>query len=81
MNAVNEVLTLGDVAEIFGIRLWKVRRLFERGFLSEPKRVGGYRIVFRADLPIIEQALREAGYLSASAAGKSVSSDEGVAQQ
>jgi hypothetical protein len=55
--------TLGDVAKRYGIPIWKVRRVYERGFLPEPPRAGAYRIVADDDLPQVEAALRAAGYL------------------
>ncbi len=57
------VLTLGAVAQRLGCPIWKIRRLFERGLVPPAARVGAYRIVAAADLPLIESALRAAGYL------------------
>jgi hypothetical protein len=59
----DEVLTLGDVARRHGLPTWKVRRVFERKFLAEPKRVGNYRVVRVGELPALAEALRQAGYL------------------
>jgi DNA-binding transcriptional MerR regulator len=56
-------LTIGDVAKHFGCQAWQVRRLFERGLLPQAPRVGAYRVVAAADLPLVEAALRRAGYL------------------
>jgi DNA-binding transcriptional MerR regulator len=56
-------LTIGAVAERLGVPPWQVRRLFERGFLPPAARVGAYRVIAPADLPKVERALREAGYL------------------
>lgn len=56
------IYTLGQVAERFGVQLWQVRRLYERGILPEPERVGTSRVVGQKDLAGIERALREAGY-------------------
>jgi DNA-binding transcriptional MerR regulator len=56
-------LTIGAVADRFGVAAWQVRRLFERGILPPADRVGMYRVVSLADLPRIESALRQAGYL------------------
>jgi hypothetical protein len=56
-------LTIGQIARHFGCLPWQVRRVFERGLLPEPQRIGAYRVVEAADLPKIEQALRQAGYL------------------
>ena len=58
-----KLLTIGEVATRFGLQMWQVRRLFERGFLPEPDRVGVNRVVPEGDMPKIEKALREAGYL------------------
>jgi DNA-binding transcriptional MerR regulator len=57
-------LTIGDVARLFDVAPWQVRRLFERALVPQARRVGAYRIIDPADLPTIEGALREAGYLS-----------------
>lgn len=56
--------TVGAVAIRFGCRPWQVRRLFERGLLPQPPRVGAYRVIPAADLPRVEAALRLAGYLA-----------------
>jgi DNA-binding transcriptional MerR regulator len=55
--------TVGAVAERFGVPPWQVRRLFERGLLPPAARAGAYRVIAAADLPKVEQALRDAGYL------------------
>jgi hypothetical protein len=55
--------TLGAVAKLYGVRVWQVRRLYERRLLPEPGRVGAYRVVTSDELPKIEAALRAAGYL------------------
>jgi DNA-binding transcriptional MerR regulator len=58
------LLTIGTVAQHFDVAAWKVRRLYERGILPEPARVGRYRIIPANDLPRIEAALRKCGYLT-----------------
>jgi len=58
------VLSLGVVAKRFAQPVWKIRRLFERGLLPEPARIGSYRVISVSDLPLVEQALRSAGYLA-----------------
>ena len=63
MLAASSRLTLGAVAKLYGVRLWQVRRLYERGILPEPERVARYRVVPRDDLPRIEATLRACGYL------------------
>lgn len=58
-------MTTTAVAELFEVRPWQVRRLFESGRLPEPPdRVGGYRLIRTADLPLIQAALIRAGYLT-----------------
>jgi hypothetical protein len=57
------VLTLGDVARHFAVELWQVRRLYERGQLPPAHRCGRYRVALPGDLPAIERALRQCGYL------------------
>lgn len=54
---------LGDVATHFGAQSWQVARLFKRGLLPEPERLGRARVVREEDLPAIEAALRQTGYL------------------
>jgi DNA-binding transcriptional MerR regulator len=56
-------LTIGSVARRYGCPAWKVRRLFERGLLPPAPRVGAYRVIAANDLPLVENALLEAGYL------------------
>lgn len=56
-------LTVPEVAKHFGCAPWKVRRLYERGVFPNPKRAALTRLIDEADLPKIEQALRDAGYL------------------
>jgi hypothetical protein len=62
-------LTLGTIAKRYGIPAWMVRRIFERGILPPAARVGIWRVVAEADLPRLEAALRQAGYLRQEAAG------------
>jgi hypothetical protein len=37
--------------------------LFERGLLPQPPRVGAYRVIAATQLPLVQDALRQAGYL------------------
>jgi hypothetical protein len=59
--------TIGGLAKRYGLPAWKVRRIFERGLIPEPARLGAYRVVAVRELPQIEDALRKAGYLKAEA--------------
>jgi hypothetical protein len=61
--AADDYISLGAVARLYQLPLWKVRRLYETGRLAEPPRIGVYRLIRRSDLPIIERALRAAGFL------------------
>jgi hypothetical protein len=56
-------LSTGQVAAYFGLPPWMVARLFERHLLDEPPRLARQRMIPVADLPRIEQALKQAGYL------------------
>jgi hypothetical protein len=62
-------LTIGSVAACYGVPAWQIRRLFERGLLPPAARVGAYRVVAVTDLPEVEAALIEAGYLPRREAG------------
>jgi hypothetical protein len=55
--------TLGPIARHFDVEVWQIRRLFERRILPEPDRIGNYRVIPAEQLPLIESALRQAGYL------------------
>ncbi len=66
---MTRVMSIGAVADHFGVRPWQVRRVIQRGLLREPERVGTYRIFLPRDLRRVEAALREAGYLADEEAG------------
>ena len=57
------VMSTGELARHFGCESWQVRRLYERGLLPPAQRIGRYRYVAVADLPAIEVALTQAGYI------------------
>jgi DNA-binding transcriptional MerR regulator len=57
------LLPIGEAADLLGVQSWRLRRLFERGLLGEPERVGRTRVVRREQLPRIREALEKAGYL------------------
>ena len=56
-------LTLGQVAKHFGCRTWHVARVFERGILPEPRRIGILRVVSIDELSIVQAALEQCGYI------------------
>ena len=66
-----DMMTTADVARLFcergyPLKPWQVRRIYESGRVAEPAvRMGAYRIIRPCDLPYLEAALREAGYLPA----------------
>jgi DNA-binding transcriptional MerR regulator len=61
---MSELMTIGEAAErLGGVQVWRLRRLYERGILREPPRVGRNRVVSSEDLPRLREALRAAGYL------------------
>ena len=65
MKSQLAVMTLGAAALQLGVRTWQIRRLFERGLLPPAQRIGAYRVIPPEDIPKVEEALREAGYLTA----------------
>ena len=46
-----------------GVQAWKISRLFELGVLNEPARVDGRRLIPRAMIPEVIDALRARGWL------------------
>jgi hypothetical protein len=63
--ATARVMTIGDVAKLYGIPAWKVRRVYEVGILPPADRLGPNRIVHAEQLPALERALRGLRYLPA----------------
>ncbi len=56
--------TTRQVADRYGIEVWRVRRLFEDGTLTEPGKFGGKRAIPESLLPAIEAGLRARGWIS-----------------
>ena len=56
-------LTTRELADLFGIKTWRIRRLFEAGDLPEPSRFAGRRAIPTKWIPRIVDALRERGWL------------------
>lgn len=56
-------LTTGDLARLYDVPAWLIRRLADRRQIPTPLRVGLYRVFSESDLPAIEAALIEAGYI------------------
>lgn len=55
--------TTAELAAFLGIDAWKIRRLFERGEVAEPRRLGNSRAIPRAAIPQIVDRLRVHGWL------------------
>lgn len=64
VDTMPELIALGDVAAAVGCESWRLRRLFERGVLPEPQRVGGYRVFQASEIPTIRLAAEKAGILA-----------------
>ena len=56
-----KIISTTELAAILGIPVWRLRRLYADGTLTEPGRVGGHRVVHEADVPAIRRALVAAG--------------------
>jgi hypothetical protein len=63
VNTIPDLLSLGDVARVLGCQLWQVGRIFDRGYLPQPPKIGKNRVVTREYLPEIKEALVKAGFL------------------
>jgi hypothetical protein len=61
MSIAEVPLTIGKAACALGVEQWKVRRLYQRGILEEPPRVGPYRVLMPSELGQVADALFTAG--------------------
>ena len=66
MSETAPLFTTGYLSRRFDVPQWQIDALFKRKLLPEPTRVGCYRVFAASDLPAIEAALIEAGYISSS---------------
>jgi hypothetical protein len=57
-------LTLGELASRIGCESWRIRRLFERKLLPEPRRVGKFRVFSESDVEAVRKVAESAGYVS-----------------
>jgi hypothetical protein len=64
-TAAPRLYTVGEAAQKLGCQGWMVRRLFERGLLPEPPRLGITRALREDQLPEVGRLVREHGYLKA----------------
>lgn len=58
------VTSIGELAETLGVQSWRIARLFELGLIQEPPRVSNRRVIDKAMIPIIVDALRLRGWLT-----------------
>lgn len=64
MPATSEdVLTIGEVAGLFGLQVWKLRKLINEGKIREGRRVGRVALFMTGEVPAIAEVLRRAGYV------------------
>jgi hypothetical protein len=57
-------LSLGELGDTLGVQSWRIARLFELGVLPEPPRIGRRRLIPKAMVPGIVDALRDRGWLA-----------------
>ena len=62
-----DLLTVGDLADIFGLEPWRIRRAVD-SVECGVRRVGLYRLIPRSQLAVVGAELQRRGWL-ASAAG------------
>ena len=70
-------LTVGEVARIYTLPLWKTRRLIDSLGIEIP-RAGLYRLVPRELIPMIEMELQQRGWLSGPERAVAGASEPGV---
>ena len=57
--------TTGQAARRIGVDAWQVSRLYQRGLVEEPARLGRFRLIPAGDLDKLRRAALAAGYLTA----------------
>lgn len=63
MGRLKGLLSTRDVADLFDVDEWRVRRLFEDGTLPEPPRFAGRRVITGQVLASVVDALRSRNWL------------------
>lgn len=58
-------LTTQQIADLLGVEVWRIQRLYELGLLQEPEWFGGKRVIPGDQIPEIVDALRARGWLVA----------------
>jgi len=75
-------LSLGELGDTLGVQSWRIARLFELRIVPEPPRIGRRRLIPKAMVAEIVDALRARGWLAgdgADAQEKAGQDPEGVA--
>ena len=67
IGATRSILTFGQVAGHFGVYLWQLQYLARIGRFPSASRVGNTRTLTEDNLPAIERAIRDGGYLKSTA--------------
>jgi hypothetical protein len=60
---MSRIFTTRQIAELLGVELWRVQRIFEVGAVPEPDRFGGKRAVPSELVPQVVDALRDRDWL------------------
>jgi DNA-binding transcriptional MerR regulator len=60
---MNAMMTTTEVAERLDLQPWQIRAMERNGLIPPPTRVGQYRAFCLRDLPVIERAARQYGYI------------------
>jgi excisionase family DNA binding protein len=60
-TTIDEVMGVGEAARRLGVDTWELRRLYEKGQLPDPPRIGRHRLIRGSELPRLRDLLREAG--------------------
>ncbi len=63
VDAINRPLTTGELAHECGVDRWHILAAIRRGFLTEPGRIGVYRVWTIGDVARVVDAMTRAGYL------------------
>ena len=58
--------TTRQIADLLGVDLWRVQRIFEDGTMDEPPRFAGRRVIGRELIPDVVEALRDRGWIGQS---------------
>ena len=63
VTVTRHFFSIPEVAEIIGVEIWRVQRLFTLGLLPQPEKFAGRRMISGSSLVAIIDALRAKGWL------------------